>query len=134
MDNKSISSWIRQTRYRASKKNIYSDLEIIDVKETIDEFKGKCAYCDISKKCWGTQAETLDHAFNLSNESPNVPANVIPVCKQMKIDNKGEDVASLLSSGQIEQSTYLKIIGVLLSKRGGETIKQYIKSIMGFEA
>ena len=133
MDNKSISSWIRQTRYRASKKDIYSDLEIADIQETLNEFKGKCAYCDRYKECWGTQAEALDHAFNLSNESPDVPANVIPVCKQMKTDNKGEDVASLLSSGQIKKSTYLKIIKILLSKRGGDTIKQYIKSIMGFE-
>lgn len=132
MDNKSISNWIRQARYRANKKKIHSDLEIQDIQTTIEQFKGKCAYCDPSKTCWGKQADTLAHAFNLTDDSPNVPANVIPVCKSMKTNNRGDDVASLLSAGTILKSTYLNIVEILLPKRGGNTIKQYIKSIMGF--
>jgi len=132
MDNKSISSWIRQARYRANKKDIYSDLEISDVKLTIEKFKNKCAYCDKSKKCWGNDADALDHAFNLSNEAPNVPANVIPVCKKIKSENKGCDVASLMAAGLIKKTTYLKILKILLDNKGAQTIKSYIKQIMGF--
>jgi hypothetical protein len=132
MDNKSISNWVRQARYRASKKKIHSDLEISDVTAIIEQFEGRCAYCDASKDCWGTQADSLDHAFNISDESPNVAANVIPICKKMKNDHKGEDVASLLASGKITKIIYLKIVGIILQHRGGSTIKQYIKSIMGF--
>lgn len=132
MDNKSISNWIRQARYRANKKDIHSDLEIQDIITTIGQFDGNCAFCDQSKSCWGNKAETLTHAFNLTEDSPNVPANVIPVCKKIKTENRGGDVASLLSAGIIIKATYLRIVEVLLPKRGGETIKQYIKSIMGF--
>lgn len=132
MDNKSISNWIRQARYRANKKNIYSDLEIQDIQTTIKQFNGRCAYCDPSKTCWGSPADTLVHAFNLTDDSPNVAANVIPVCKQMKSSNRGGDLASLLSTGVILKATYLSIIEILLLKRGGDTIRQYIKSIMGF--
>ena len=132
MDNKSISSWIRQARYRSSKKNIHSDLEIADVKETIEKFKNKCAYCDKNKDCWGTEANALDHAFNLSDEAPNVQANVIPVCKKVKNENKGSDLASMMAAGLIKKATYLKIIKILLSNRGASTIKSYIKQIMGF--
>lgn len=133
MDNKSISNWIRQARYRANKKQIHSDLEIIDVQEIVQLFDGRCALCDESKACWGNTADSLDHAFSLSNEAPNVPANVIPVCKQMKTDNKGSDVATLLSAGLINKVTYLKVLEVILPRRGGDIIKQYIKSIMGFK-
>lgn len=132
MDNKSISNWIRQARYRANKKKIHSDLEIQDILATLEQFNGSCAFCDQEKPCWGNEAETLTHAFNLTDDSPNVPANVIPVCKKMKTENRGGDVASLLSAGIIAKTTYLRIIEVLLPKRGGDTIKQYIKSIMGF--
>jgi len=132
MDNKSVSNWIRQARYRASKKQIPSDLTIQDVQTTIKNFNGMCAYCDQSKSCWGNQADALTHAFNLTVDSPNVPANVIPVCKLMKTDNRGDDVASLLSAGIILKSTYLRIIEILLPKRGGDAIREYIKSIMGF--
>ena len=132
MDNKSISNWVRQARYRAGKKGIHSDLEIRDIQTTIEQYDGKCALCDPSKKCWGTRADSLVHAFNLSEDAPNVPANVITECKQMKSNYRGGDIASLLSTGTISKSTYLKLLSVLLPMRGGDTIRQYIKSIMGF--
>lgn len=133
MDNKTISSWIRQARYRATKRDIYNDLQIADVLTIIDECKGACAYCDKSKECWGKKADTLDHPFPLSETTPNVPANVLPVCKPIKTKKKNNDLAWLFSTGIIEQDTYLVILKSMLQRRGGEIIKQHVKTITGIQ-
>ena len=133
MDNKTISSWIRQARYRANKRDIYSDLQIADVQEIVSEYKNCCAYCDESKKCWGAEADTLDHPFLLSETTPNVPANVLPVCKHIKTTKKNNDLAWLFITGAIEQDTYLTALKSMLQKRGGDRMKQHIKTITGIQ-
>lgn len=133
MDNKTISGWIRQARYRANKRDIYSDLQIADVKEITEEFEGRCAYCDRSKECWGTSADTLDHPFPLSESTPNIPANVLPICKNMKTTKKNNDLAWLFITGVIEQDTYLEALKSMLRKRGGDRMKQHIKTITGIQ-
>lgn len=133
MDSKTISSWIRQARYRANKRNIYSDLEISDVQEIINEFDGKCAYCDPTKDCWGTEADTLDHPFPLSDNTPNVPANVLPCCKMVKHAKKNNDLAWLFMTGAIQQDTYLKALKSMLQRRGGDTVKKHLKTITGIQ-
>ena len=133
MDNKTTSSWVRQARYRATKRNIYSDLQIADVKTIIDEHKGACAYCDKSKECWGEKADTLDHPFPLSEATPNVPANILPICKLTKTKKKNNDLAWLFSTGIINQDTYLTILKLILQRRGGEIIKQHVKMITGIQ-
>lgn len=133
MDSKTISSWIRQARYRANKRDIYSDLQISDVQEIVEDFGGICAYCDESKDCWGSQADTLDHPFPLSDKTPNVPANVLPVCKGMKNVKKNNDLAWLFMTGAIKQDTYLKALKAMLNRRGGDLMKQHIKTITGIQ-
>lgn len=130
MDSKTISSWIRQARYRANKRDIYSDLQISDVQEIIEEFEGHCAYCDPTKNC---VADTLDHPFPLSESTPNVPANVLPCCKKMKNAKKSNDLAWMFITGAIEQDTYLKILKSMLKRRGGDTMKKHIKTITGIQ-
>lgn len=133
MDSKIISSWIRQARYRANKRDIYSDLQIADVQEIVDEFGGNCAYCNKAKECWGSTADTLDHPFPLSETTPNIPANVLPVCKNMKSIKKNNDLAWLFITGVIQQDTYLEALKAMLQRRGGDTMKQHIKTITGIQ-
>lgn len=133
MDSKTISSWIRQARYRANKRGIHNDLQISDVLQLLQKFNGKCAYCDPSKECWWSDADALDHPFPLSDTTPNVPANVVPCCKEIKDIKKNNDLSWLLSSGAITQDTYIEIIKLMLQNRGGDSIKEHIKSITGIE-
>lgn len=133
MENKSLSSWIRQARYRASKKDIANDLTIEDVKEILKQCDNKCAYCDSSKSCWGSNAEALDHPFPLSKCTPNVPANVLPVCKTIKKDKKHTDLAYMFIMGSITQQTYLNCLKIMFSNRGSEYVKEHVKKITGLE-
>jgi hypothetical protein len=133
MDNKVISSWVRQARYRANKRNIYNDLQILDVREIIDEFDGKCAYCDPAKACWGREADALDHPFPLSENTPNVPANVLPCCKEIKNIKKNNDLAWLFMVGIIKQDKYLKLLRSMLGRRGGDKVRQHLKAITGIQ-
>jgi len=131
MENKALSSWIRQARYRASKKDIENDLNIEDVKQILKTCDYKCAYCDETKPCWGEQAEALDHPFPLSKSTPNVPANVLPVCKLIKREKKHTDLAYMFIMGLITQQTYLNCLKVMFSNRGSEHIKDHVKKITG---
>ena len=131
MENKGLSSWIRQARYRASKKEIYNDLSIEDVKEIIKQCDGKCAYCDKSKKCWGGEANALDHPFPLSKLTPNIPANILPVCKDIKKAKKNTDLAYMFITGIISKDTYLRCLKIMFSNRGSDYIKKHVKRITG---
>src|SRR5260221_9296146 len=94
--NKSISSWVRQARYRAKKHNIYSDLEVSDVQEIVLVANHKCAYCTV-------EADTLDCPFPLKSGGPHTPANVVPCCRQCKTAKNNNDIVWLFSSGYITQ-------------------------------
>src|SRR5262245_35451012 len=88
IDNRSISSWVRQARYRAKKHDIYSDLEVADVHDIITSADGKCAYC-------GQDAETLDCPFPLKDNGPHVPANCVPCCRTCKNTKSNNDIVWL---------------------------------------
>jgi len=124
MDNKIVSNWIRQARYRAKTHDILSDLEIDDVQNIITHFEGKCAYCE-------EPAETLDHPFPLKTSAPNTPANVLPTCKSCKGVKKNNDIVWLFSHGHIEQKDYLAILEFMFNQRGGETIKNHVRRATG---
>lgn len=126
MDNKIVSSWVRQARYRANKRNIYSELDIAAVQEIISDWNYSCAYC-------GADAETLDHPFPLSDTAPNVPANVLPSCKKCKSDKKSNDLVWMFTSGNIEQLKYLEILKAMLSRKGADSVKQHVKLVTGIE-
>ena len=124
IDNKSISSWVRQARHRAKKHNIYSDLEVADVTTIIQGTGGTCSYC-------GKEAETLDCPFPLRDEGPHVPANVVPCCKGCKSVKNNNDIVRLFSNGHIPSERYVTLIQELLKRRGGERIKAHVKRATG---
>jgi len=124
MERSTISSWIRQARYRAKRQDIYSDLEISDVEEIIESYEDKCAYC-------GDEAETLDHPFPLKPTAPNVPANILPSCKDCKAHKKNNDLVWMFSSGTLEQVKYLELLQQMFSRKGGDTIKEHVRKVTG---
>jgi hypothetical protein len=124
MDNKIISSWIRQARYRANKRNIYTELSITDVQQIVEDFDGNCAYCE-------AKAETLDHPFPIKESAPNIPANVLPSCKKCKTDKKANDIVWLFMQGKLEKPKYLTILKSMFSRSGGDTIKKHVQTVTG---
>jgi hypothetical protein len=124
MDNKIISNWIRQARYRAKSHEIFSDLEIEDVQSIVTHFEGKCAYCE-------RPSETLDHPFPLKTSAPNIPANVLPTCKICKGVKKNNDIVWMFGNGHIPEDDYLKILEFMFRQRGGDTIKKHVRRATG---
>lgn len=124
MDNKVVSNWIRQARYRAKTHDILSDLEIDDVQNILTHFEDKCAYCK-------AEAETLDHPFPLKTSAPNTPANVLPTCKPCKGVKKNNDIVWMFTSGYIHKAKYLEILEFMLDQRGGDTVKSHVRRATG---
>lgn len=123
IDNKSISSWVRQARYRAKKYNIYSNLEIADVQAILLTCVS-CAYCE-------KQVETLDCPFPLKDGGPNVAANIVPCCKACKAVKSNNDVVWMFSNNHITNQVYLDLIRELCSRKGGDRVKEHIRKATG---
>lgn len=124
MDRVTISSWVRQSRHRARKHHIVSDLEVGDVNAILVEHDNKCGYCD-------SDAETFDHPFPLKDKVPNVPANVLPACKKCKRLKKTSDIIWMYNNLHISQDVYIKIVTGMINRRGGAEIKGHMKQITG---
>ena len=125
MDNKSISGWIRQARYRAKKQNIHSDLEIQDIISILED--EHCSYCKVNK------CDTLDHPFPLKDNAPNVPANVVTVCKKCKDLKKNNDLVWMYACGVVTEKTYLDLLKRLFERRGGNIVKDYVRRLSGYD-
>lgn len=118
-----ISSWVRQARHRAKKHEIHNDLEIADI-ESILVANPSCAYC-IEKPA------TLDHPFPLKDGAPNVPANVLPICRDCKDFKKYNDLVWLFHNNKVNKDAYLSLIEAMLTRRGSELVKNHIKKVTG---
>lgn len=126
IDNKAVSSWVRQARYRAKKHSIHSDLEVADVQTILKACNGACRYC-------GKPGETLDCPFPLKDGGPNVPANVVPCCKECKGAKNNNDVVWMYNSGHLTEEQYMAILQELFSRRGGDKIKEHVRRATGMD-
>lgn len=126
IDNKAISSWVRQARYRAKKHLIHSDLDVGDVQEIIKLAGGCCRYCS-------GEGVTLDCPFPLKSGGPNVPANVVPCCKSCKAAKNNNDVVWMFASGLLTEVQYMAILEELFRRRGGDKIKEHVRKATGME-
>lgn len=124
IDNKSVSSWVRQTRYRAKKHNIFSDLGVQDVADILSTGQCKCSYC-------GQEGQTLDCPFPLKDGGPHVPANVVPCCKACKKLKGTNDLVWLFSTGKIDEAVYMSLLEELFGRRGGDKIKEHVRRATG---
>lgn len=127
MENTKISNWVRQARHRAKKHNVHNDLNINDIHIIINDGNGKCAYCKSTPLC------SLDHPFPIKDNAPNVPANVIAICKRCKEIKKNNDLNWMLSTKHLTESEYMDLLKQLLIKRGNMYIKMHIKKISGLD-
>lgn len=123
MKKTSISSWIRQARHRAKSYNIYSELNSQDIEEIIQHYE-TCAYCE-------KPTETLDHAFPLKDQAPNVAANVLPCCKSCKSIKKYNDLVWMYNNGHISEEIYTAIMEDMITRPGSEKLKEHIKIALG---
>lgn len=128
MDNKTISNWIRQTRYRAKKYNILSDLDIKDISEILSEHNGNCAYCQKNAP------ETFDQPFPLKDGAPNVSSNVLPICRKCKNIKKNNDITWLYSNQKIDNDIYLYILSKLFARKHGNLIREHMKKLSGYSS
>jgi hypothetical protein len=124
MDKKSISNWIRQSRYRAKKQNIPCDISVEAVMEIIEYYNGKCAYCEAA-------ANSLDHPFPLKDGPPNITANVLPICNKCKKLKKVNSLIWLYNNGHLTEKNYVKIIKDMISNDQSGSMKQYVKKMSG---
>ena len=125
INNKTISSWIRQARHRAKKHDIYSDINVADVQDMLTA-DPTCAYC-------GNEAITIDCPFPIKSKAPNVPANIVLCCKECKNVKGTNDVVWLFTTGKLSEQAYLKLINTMLARRGGDKVKEYVKMATGIE-
>ncbi len=123
VDNKSISSWVRQARHRAKKHNIQSDLEVDDIQQLLQQSK-LCSYCK-------SLAESIDCPFPLKNGGPNVPANVVLCCRKCKAIKNNRDIVWFFSHGHIDKDIYLALIQELCARRGGKVIRDHMRIATG---
>lgn len=126
MDNKSVSNWVRQARFRAKKHDIYSDIDMEDVTKMLAEHK-VCCYC---KKC---ESETLDHPFPLKDNAPNVLANIVTSCMGCKGKKKNNDLLWMYNKGLITEDVYLSLLADLFARKHGGLIKDHVKKVSGID-
>lgn len=124
MDRVTISSWVRQSRHRARKHNIVSDLEVSDINDILAAHESNCGYCSKS-------AETFDHPFPLKDKVPNVPANVVPACKKCKRVKKTSDIVWMFNNSHITQDAYIQLVSKMMQRRGSALVKSHMKQITG---
>lgn len=124
MEKSSISNWIRQSRHRAKKHNIYSDVKIGQIQEIIDYYGSKCAYCD-------EEMAALDHSFPMKDRAPNVPSNILPLCRSCKDKKKFNDIAWMYNNNYITNEKYTELLKEMLNRHGSEELKKHLKKIMG---
>ncbi len=126
MDNKIISNWVRQARFRAKRHDIYSSINMKEVMEMIEQSMNICSYCRKS------ESETLDHPFPLKDNAPNVIANIVTSCMSCKGKKKNNDLLWLYNSGLISEDNYLLLLKALFDRHNGSLIKDHVKKISGF--
>lgn len=125
MDNKTISNWVRQARFRAKRHDIYSNLDIKDVMSMIEHSEHKCAYCKQN------DAETLDHPFPLKDSAPNTISNIVVSCMSCKGKKKNNDLIWCFNNGIIKEEIYLALLKELFDRKNGAEIKDHVKRVSG---
>lgn len=126
MNKASISGWVRQARHRAKKYGVYNDLNIEPIEELVLFYENKCALCS-------NNYEVIDHMFPMKEDGPNVAANILPICKSCKITKRNKNLVDIHNSRDISKSTYLRLLREMVSRDGGDVLKEYIKVLTGLE-
>lgn len=118
-----ISGWVRQSRHRAKKRGVPSDISAGEVGRLVAELGGACAYC-------GRPSTTLDHPFPVGGGAPNVMANILPCCDACK-EAKGVTDMIAFAGGGMPKDKLMPLLTAMLERRGGSLLREHIKSITG---
>lgn len=120
--HKLISGWVRQSRYRAKKIGIETDLSYQDIIEVYKAEEYKCVYC-------GQKADSPDHPFPIKDKGPCIQANVVPCCDPCRTKKHNRNLVKYYQDGGITEEKLHAIVKSLLKRKGGQQLKEYIKSI-----
>ena len=121
MQNIFLSNWVRQLRYKARHRGVTTDISIEGVKEALDLHKHECIYC-------GCKETTPDLAYNLKDNAPAIPANVVPVCKECRGKKKFNDILWMYLNGYIPQDRYVQALKIICQLDAQKLLTDKIKS------
>jgi hypothetical protein len=121
MQNIFLSNWVRQLRYKARHRGVTTDISIEGVKEALDLHKNECIYC-------GCKETTPDLAYNLKDNAPAIPANVVPVCKECRGKKKFNDILWMYLNGYIPQDRYVQALKIICQLDSQKLLTDKIKS------
>ncbi len=119
-----LNGWLRQARHRAKKHGVLSDLTTEDVKAIFIVYDGRCAYCL-------NHADSLDNPIPLSEHAPNVPANIVPCCKDCKNRKRNRNLAWMFEEGHIGSDRYVTLVQLMLAQRGAALIRPILRRAVG---
>ncbi len=118
---KRISGWLRQSRYRARKAGVMTEVKYEDIIEIYESQEYKCIYC-------GADADSPDHPFPIKERGPCVPANIVPCCDVCRNKKKNRNLVEFYQDKNITDDKLQEIIKFMLSKPGSEYIRNYLKN------
>jgi hypothetical protein len=121
MQNIFLSNWVRQLRYKARHRGITVDINIDDVKKSLELHKNECVYC-------GSKESTPDLAFNLKDNAPAIAANVVPVCKNCRGIKKFNDIMWMYINGYMPRDRYVEALKVICQLDSQHLLTDRIKS------
>ena len=119
---KLISGWLRQSRYRGHKIGVMVDVSYEDVITIYNDEQWKCAYC-------GEFPGSPDHPFPLKEKGPCIPANILPCCSHCRNKKQNHNLIKFYQNGHITEQRLHELIKRMIHRKGGEILKDYIKSI-----
>jgi len=120
---KLISGWVRQSRWRARRLNIDTNVSLPEIYKIYEDFEFKCAYC-------GKDADSPDHPFPIKDKAPCVAANVLPCCDGCRKHKKNRHIVKFYQDGNIPEQVLHELIRRMLKYSGGDKLREYIKQAM----
>jgi hypothetical protein len=117
-----ISSWVRQLRYRAKKHNLFSDITVEDVKQSLES--RRCCFCK-------GKPVGIDVCFPLKDGAPNVPANILVVCDGCKERKRGICILDCVALGILDDKSLIVLLKEQFALRHGDVFKDYVKLMSG---
>lgn len=119
---KHISGWLRQSRYRGRKSGVIVDITLQDILDIYEAENYQCSYC-------GRFADSPDHPFPIRERGPCIQANIVPCCNACRERKSNHNLIKFYQGGGITADQLQALIKKMVGRRGGDKIKEYIKTI-----
>ena len=120
-----VSSWLRQTKWRARQKNRWPNLQLSELWQVFESHKFQCAYCD-------SPAQTADMAFPMTCGGPVVASNILPTCKACAGQKCGKDLIAYYQTKQIDDKRLEAIMASMMrqDQHCNHVMRKFVKDYM----